>query len=98
MLKHEPMSNTQWSWNIGLLNKTNSVTCTANWHRCLSCVCVYCSGYPNEKAVHVVLGTVRHWLEDLKKRDKVVLRSPYCCDVVLTVVLNRDIVCSTVLK
>jgi len=34
-------------------------------------VSVICSGYPNEKAVHIVLGTVRHWLEELKKHNKV---------------------------
>ena len=28
-------------------------------------------GYPKEEAAHEVLRTVRHWLEDLKKHNKV---------------------------
>ena len=37
------------------------------------CLCNgHCLAYPNEKAVHVVLRTVRDWLEDLKKRNEVI--------------------------
>lgn len=34
------------------------------------CISTGVYGYPNEKAVEVALGTVRHWLEDLKKSNK----------------------------
>jgi len=37
----------------------------------MCCLFPQCLGYPNEKAVHIALGTVRDWLEDLKKSDKV---------------------------